>query len=103
MPKVTKYIQEEVEEIEAVITLLAKSDQWEHYVGYEEETKKIDEMLEDGDLVAARMHLSWVVKSRLPHHLIRVAIEARKDHLDLLGSEPEFPARPQLTNPVTSS
>ena len=100
---ITKYTQNQVEEIEDVVTLLTKSDQWGRYVGTDEDTKKIDEMLKQGDLVGARMHLSWITTGDLTYSLAKVAVRARKDYLDSLGSEPEFLAKPQLTNPVTSS
>lgn len=96
MTENTEYTEEQQAEIEAIFTLLAGSNRWEHYVGLTRDTEKIDRLIKMGKLIEAKTHLQVVATNFLTYDLASVAIRAREAHLIAVGIIDEMVLTPTL-------
>ena len=74
-------------EIERGFTLLARSDQWEQFLGRAVDVRIIDNLLRAGKIKHAIGFLQWLTNNRLAPNLVMYIICARGVYLNQCNTE----------------
>jgi len=92
LPKPKTHTERALKVTEHAFELLARSDQWVNFIGDEEETKDIDDLIRAGDLHDAQGRLVWVFLDAPIDDLMQVAVESRARFLEDKSVVDETPA-----------